>query len=108
MADIGAGAPLMVVVAWSEQAGQVRELPLEFAPGATVADALAAAGLLHACASGRLQCGVWGRAVQTDAPLRAGDRVEAVRALQVDPKVARRQRFEAQGKRSAGLFTARR
>ena len=40
--------------------------------------------------------------------LRADDRVEVYRPLQVDPKVARRERFVRQGAKSAGLFTKRR
>jgi len=37
-----------------------------------------------------------------------GDRLEALRPLQVDPKEARRQRFVQQGTRGAGLFANRR
>ena len=40
--------------------------------------------------------------------LREGDRVEVVRGLRVDPKVARRERFKGQGARSTGLFARRR
>ena len=55
-----------------------------------------------------LECGVWGRKVELDHVLRADDRVELYRPLQVDPKVARRERFVRQGAKSAGLFTKRR
>ena len=55
-----------------------------------------------------LECGVWGRKVELNHVLRAGDRVELYRPLQVDPKVARRERFVRQGAKSAGLFTERR
>ena len=37
-----------------------------------------------------------------------GDRVEIYRPLQVDPKVARRERFRKQGARTAGLFAHKR
>jgi putative ubiquitin-RnfH superfamily antitoxin RatB of RatAB toxin-antitoxin module len=40
--------------------------------------------------------------------LRDGDRLELLRPLRVDPKVARRERFTGQGARSAGLFAKRR
>ncbi len=39
-----------------------------------------------------------------DTVLTSGDRVELYRALTVDPKVARRERFAQQGARGAGLF----
>ncbi|GAA3990953.1 hypothetical protein GCM10022279_12620 [Comamonas faecalis] len=108
MAETPVSAPLDIVLAWSTEPGRVRELALQLPPGATVAQALAAAGLQQACADGALHCGIWGRAVALDAPLQRGDRVEVVRDLRVDPKVARRARFDAQGKRAAGLFEHRR
>ena len=40
--------------------------------------------------------------------LREGDRIELCRALVVDPKVARRERFAKQGARGTGLFARRR
>jgi sulfur carrier protein len=40
--------------------------------------------------------------------LREGDRVEIYRALRVDPKEARRQRFAGQGAKTAGLFVKKR
>ena len=50
---------------------------------------------------------LWGRkAAAQEARLRDGDRVEVLRPLQVDPKVARRERFRKQGSRAAGLFAA--
>lgn len=55
-----------------------------------------------------LQPGVWGRAAGWDRMLAAGDRVELCRPLAVDPKVARRERFQRQGSRAAGLFSRRR
>ena len=54
------------------------------------------------------RCAVWGKAVQTDTPLVPGDRLELLRPLQVDPKEARRLRFNQQGSRAAGLFAKRR
>jgi uncharacterized protein len=51
---------------------------------------------------------IWGRKASWNQTLRDGDRVEFCRALRVDPKVARRERFSRQGTRTAGLFAQRR
>jgi hypothetical protein len=40
--------------------------------------------------------------------LQEGDRLEVLRPLRVDPKVARRERFQRQGAKTAGLFAKRR
>jgi putative ubiquitin-RnfH superfamily antitoxin RatB of RatAB toxin-antitoxin module len=50
---------------------------------------------------------IWGRKVDGTTVLREGDRVEWLRPLMVDPKVARRERFKEQGARGAGLFSRR-
>ena len=52
-----------------------------------------------------LMVGVWGKRAGMTKLLQDGDRVEIYRALRVDPKVARRERFSRQGSRSAGLFS---
>ena len=52
--------------------------------------------------------GIWGRKAGWTTPLRDGDRVELYRPLRVDPKVARRERFNQQGARRAGLFAKKR
>lgn len=101
-----AEALLRVQVVWSPGPRQTRECDLALSPGVTVAQALAAAGLAHWQDDGWV-CAVWGRAVAPDAPLCDGDRVECLRPLLVDPKVARRERFASQGKRTAGLFAKR-
>lgn len=59
-------------------------------------------------ADDHLTCGIWGRRVSLSESLREGDRVELYRPLRVDPKVARRERFQGQGARTAGLFSRRR
>ena len=96
-----------LVYAWAPR--QVLDGALDLAEGSTVAQALAASGwagqhpeLPH------LQASVWGRRVNPSHVLRTGDRLEWTRALKVDPKVARRQRFQRQGARQAGLFAQRR
>ncbi len=48
--------------------------------------------------------GIWGRCVDKTRVLKEGDRLELYRPLTTDPKTARRLRFEAQGRRRAGLF----
>jgi putative ubiquitin-RnfH superfamily antitoxin RatB of RatAB toxin-antitoxin module len=50
---------------------------------------------------------IWGRKVDGATVLREGDRIEWLRPLTVDPKVARRERFKGQGVRGAGLFSRR-
>ncbi|MEY2804888.1 MAG: hypothetical protein RL657_2224 [Pseudomonadota bacterium] len=54
-----------------------------------------------------LQLSIWGRKVEGRSALQDGDRIELTRALRVDPKVARRERFQRQGVRTAGLFVRR-
>lgn len=103
MVDDGA-QPLRVTVAWSAAPRQVREVVVHLAPGATVAHALAAAGYAGMAEDA---FAVWGRLVAAETVLHGGDRVEALRPLLVDPKVARRERFASQGKRTAGLFSRR-
>jgi len=78
---------------------------------ATVADALAAWQAQHpqhpAPASG-WSVGIAGRRVALAQPLQPHYQLSLCRPLLVDPKTARRQRFEAQGSRRAGLFATRR
>ena len=49
-----------------------------------------------------------GKKTNPDHALRDLDRIEICRALTVDPKVARRERFQKQGSSRAGLFSKRR
>jgi putative ubiquitin-RnfH superfamily antitoxin RatB of RatAB toxin-antitoxin module len=70
---------------------------LRLAPGARVADALAAAELADAgLPPGVLPAvfGIYGREVRPDTPLQQGDRVEIYRPLTQDPRHVRRQRVE--------------
>ena len=52
----------------------------------------------------RLEVGVWGAKKGLNYLLQPADRVEVYRGLQVDPMVARRERFKRQGAKTAGLF----
>lgn len=90
---------LVVVVAIDRAARRVEEHLLRLPAGSCIADALGAAG----CAPGA-EVGIWGKARAPETPLASGDRVEVYRALRVDPKTARRERFRAQGTRGTGLF----
>ena len=70
--------------------------------GATLADAVAASGVLAdnpELRSRPLDLGVFGRPWPPDRVLRDGDRVEIYRPLVVDPKEARRVRAEVRRRR---------
>ncbi len=102
---------IQVTVVYSPAAREVHEVVLQLATGATVAQALQGSGLLALLpdtAETAPLVGVWGRKAGLKQTLQDQDRVEIYRALTVDPKVARRQRFAAQGARSAGLFVKKR
>ena len=106
-----ADSPLRVTVLFSPAPRETREWPLDLAVGSTVADAIAASGLLTEFPGldlDLLGIGVWGRKAGPKQPLRDMDRVEVYRPLKVDPKVARRERFRKQGARAAGLFARKR
>lgn len=102
---------LNISVAASLQRECVEEWALQLAPGASVANVLAAsvvAGHLTQAAASQAVCGIWGRVVAPEQEVCDGDRVELYRALTVDPKVARRERFAQQGARTTGLFARQR
>jgi uncharacterized protein len=80
----------------------LRELDLP--ESATVAEAVARSGLLEQfpeIGSRPLACAIFGRAVADSQVLRADDRVEILRPLQIDPKESRR-RAAARGRRPRG------
>lgn len=73
---------------------------LELPESATVADAVARSGLVEQfpeIGARPLACAIYGRVVADSQVLRAGDRVEILRPLQVDPKESRR-RAAARGR----------
>jgi putative ubiquitin-RnfH superfamily antitoxin RatB of RatAB toxin-antitoxin module len=102
------GATLLKVsLVYSPAPRQVREWTLELAAGTTVAQALAASGVLKEfpeLQGARTVLGIWGRKTTAGHVLLDGDRLEIYRGLRVDPKVARRERFNRQGAKRAGLF----
>lgn len=99
---------ILVTVVYSPAPREVQEWPLVLDAGATVLDALRQSGLTARLDLAALAVTVWGRKARPAQALRARDRVEVLRPLKVDPKVARRERFQKQGARSAGLFAKRR
>ena len=92
---------LRVSVAWAAPDRQ-REISLELAEPASVRSAIDAAceavPELAPIAASAAAVGVWGKVRSPDQLLRDGDRVELYRALQADPKDARR----ANAKRALG------
>lgn len=62
--------------------------------GETVAEVIAKSGLMETFPDHRLaelSLGVWGREVEENRIVRAGDRIEIYRPLELDPREARRQ-----------------
>jgi uncharacterized protein len=85
---------LNIEVAYATPEQQVI-IALELPEGATVETAISASGLLQRFSDIDLSqnaVGVFGKVCALNQPLKAGDRVEIYRALQHDPKEARRQR----------------
>lgn len=93
---MGPAERLRVEVTYCPAPGQVDQTTLQLAAGATVADALLASGVLqrHGLALEGLRVGVWCKPKELTTPLRERDRVEIYRPLTVDPKEARRQRYQ--------------
>lgn len=87
---------IRVEVAYADPQRQVLRT-VAVAAGSTVADAMAASGIL-AQLPGFVPAGIgiFGRLVEPDTLLRDGDRVELYRPLQIDPKQARRNRVRGQ------------
>ena len=93
-------ALLNVQVAFSPGPGQVEVVCVQLARGSLLGDALAASGLIerHSLAGRALGTGVWGKVKGLEHPLRDQDRVEIYRELTVDPKEARRLRYQREHK----------
>ncbi len=104
---------MQIVLMDAPAARQVTELSLAVPEGTSVREALVLSGWLEsrpefAQSLPQLEVSVWGRKVPLSHVLRDQDRLEFLRPLIVDPKVARRERFKKQGAKTAGLFTTRR
>jgi uncharacterized protein len=87
---------LHVSVAYCPRLGSTDLTELQLSVGSTLGDALAQSGVLqrHALVVHTVRAGIWGKAKPLDTPLRDKDRVEIYRPLLVDPKEARRQRYQ--------------
>ena len=107
-----------VTLCWSLAPRHVEQIQLQVPAGSTVQDVLER-GVAH-CLQSQVasdptslsslqfqQPGIWGKKVPWTQLVKADDRIEMYRPLQVDPKVARRQRFKRQGKGRTGLFANR-
>jgi putative ubiquitin-RnfH superfamily antitoxin RatB of RatAB toxin-antitoxin module len=106
---MGSEMKIAVLVIYAPRPRQVHEIALQVPPGTTVSQALAASGLTAEYPEiEAASLGIWGRKASGEQRLRAGDRIEVYRALRVDPKVARRERFARQGAGRTGLFAQRR
>lgn len=102
---------LRITLLWSPAPRQVVQTTLDLPLGATVATALARSGWRDRFgfdAMPDVSFGIWNLPAQLQTALRDLDRVEIYRPLKVDPKVARRQRFNKQGAKAAGLFARKR
>ena len=86
---------------------QTERVEIEVPVGTAIQNALPVP-LAAMVASNGLTHAVWGRAVSQDYKLCEGDRIELVRGLRVDPMTARRERFNKQGIKTAGLFKTKR
>jgi putative ubiquitin-RnfH superfamily antitoxin RatB of RatAB toxin-antitoxin module len=96
---------LRIEVVYCAAPGQVDCVSLDLPAGSTAVQALHASGLLarHGLADAALEVGVWSRVCPPGTVLRDRDRVEIYRPLTVDPKEARRQRYQRQVGSMAGL-----
>ena len=110
-ADAPSPALMNITVSHAPAPRVVVEVALQLPPGTTLRNAVEASGLRQRFTEIDLapgSVGVWGRKAPLDHPLREADRVEIWRGLRVDPKLARRERFQSQGAGRAGLFVQRR
>jgi putative ubiquitin-RnfH superfamily antitoxin RatB of RatAB toxin-antitoxin module len=92
-----AGAdPIAVELVYCPAPGQIDRVCLQLPPGTTAAQALQASGLLdrHDFVLSQLRLGIWGKPKSMEQVLRERDRIEIYRPLKVDPKEARRQRYQ--------------
>ena len=105
-------SPIVVHLVYSPRAREVLSCTLTLKAGSTVMQAIEASGWLQQRPEIDLghshAVGLWGRKTTPGHVLREGDRIEITRALLVDPKHARRERFQQQGVGRAGLFAKRR
>ena len=102
---------IKVHVLYAPVARICKQCELRLPANSTAAQAVAVSGWLQALSPqdiDALGLAVWGKRITARHTLQEGDRLEILRPLTVDPKVARRERFVRQGAKSAGLFSKQR
>ena len=99
---------ISVTLAYSPAPRQVVEKELVLPAHSKVQDALKFANLVDFTNGEHYTLGIWGKKTTLNHVLQDLDRLELYRPLKVDPKVARRQRFQKQGARTTGLFAKNR
>lgn len=106
-----AGSKNQITVLYSPAPNEVRAFKLSLSElkdklkrDVTVADVIHASGLMTCYAQLDLNAlsaeglvGIWSKSVALETTVQEGDRVEVYRALRIDPKEARRLRYESQG-----------
>lgn len=98
---------ITVIVVYSPEPRKIVEKTFETPNGSTVLEALKLAELAEiviAAVEAGHTVGIWGKKTSPSHVLHDLDRIEIYRPLKVDPKVARRERFQKQGARTTGLF----
>jgi uncharacterized protein len=95
---------IFVTLAYSPAPREVVEKELVLPAHSTVQDALKFANLADFTTDENYTLGIWGKKTTLNHVLQDQDRLELYRPLKVDPKVARRERFQKQGARTTGLF----
>ncbi|MDI9333637.1 MAG: RnfH family protein [Cytophagales bacterium] len=98
---------MKIEIYYSLSERHIETLTVDIPEGMLLGEAIPASLAEQMLAEG-LSPAVWGRSVKMDDALQAGDRVELVRGLRVDPMTARRERFNQQGIKKAGLFKTKR
>ena len=102
---------MQITLVYSPASRVTLETSIDLPDGSTVASALNASQWReqHALDAGLdVTFGIWNHPATLQTPLKPNDRVEIYRPLNVDPKVARRERFHKQGAKVPGLFASRR
>jgi putative ubiquitin-RnfH superfamily antitoxin RatB of RatAB toxin-antitoxin module len=99
-----------ITIVYSPAPRRLQEKNLSVKNGCTVMQALQQASMLELVLEDGHTVGIWGKKTNPSQVLEDQDRIEIYRPLKVDPKVARRERFQKQGAKTkgAGLFAKRR
>ena len=105
---------VIITITYGLKPRQVLEKALQARKGESLMQAIQNSGVLQEWGLDEdlstYHFGVWNERIKDPHSyiVQDGDRIEIYRDLRVDPMVARRERFQKQGARSAGLFAKRR